>query len=136
MNYQEEKRGIISTQVCGILDYLIALLLIASPKLFGFYNVDNAAALITPYFFGGLLLVMSIFTKYEMSPIKVFPLQLNLILTGFVGFVLTVWPFLYGFYNLVFLPHLLIGLSLMFIAYSTKHSPFTNKMEVLDSRGL
>lgn len=138
MTYQDDipVKGFISTQLHGVLDYLVGLLLIASPWLFHFYMIDSAAAVFVPIFFGWLTLIMALFTRYEASPIKMFPLQLHLILDGFAGFVLIVLPFLYGFYHLVVWPHLLIGLLMFGSALFTRHSPFFNRFETLDSRGL
>lgn len=137
MNYQDEPtKGFISTQLHGIFDCFVGPLLIASPWLFGFSNVGNSAALFIPIFFGVLTSVMTIFTKYEISPIKMFPLQLHLILDMIAGFMLFVLPFLYDFYHEVWLPHVLFGLFMMGSALFTRNSPFLGRFYVLDSRGL
>lgn len=129
-------KGFISTRALGILDYLVALVLIGSQWIFGFSKIDNAAALFLPIFFGALTLVMAIFTNYEASFIKIFPLQLHLILDMVAGFVLLVSPFLWGFAGSVWLPHVLLGLLLMVMAIYTTKSPFKNGFSPLDSRGL
>ncbi len=138
MNYQDEapSKGFIPRSVHGVLDYLGSAVMIAAPWLFGYSHIDNAAALFLPIFFGALTAVMSLFTKYEASPFKVFPFQLHLILDMIAGFVLLVSPFLWGFYQSVFLPQVIIGLYLMGSAIFTQGSPLMGKMEVLDSRGL
>jgi hypothetical protein len=125
----------ISTKLHSIFDYVGGIIVTASPWLFGFYNVGGAALFI-PLVFGGLQLVMVIFTRHEGGFIKVFPLQLHLFIDMMVGFVLLVSPFLYKFYPFVFLPHVLLGLFLMGSGIFTKHSPFLENFDVLDPRGL
>jgi hypothetical protein len=125
----------ISTKLHSIFDYLGGIVVTASPWLFGFYPVGGAALFI-PLVFGVLLMIMVIFTRHEGGLIKVFPLQLHLLLDMFVGFVLLVSPFLYKFYPFVFLPHVLLGLFLISSGIFTRHSPFLEDFEVLDPRGL
>lgn len=125
----------ISTKLHSFFDYAGGLIVTASPWLFGFYKVGGAA-LFLPLVFGALLMIMVIFTRHEGGLIKVFPLQLHLLLDMFVGFVLLVSPFLYKFYPFVFMPHVLLGLFLMGSGIFTRHSPFLEDFEVLDPRGL
>jgi len=128
-------RPFISTKLHSLFDYAGGVVITASPWLFGFYQIGGAA-LFLPLVFGGLLCIMVIFTKHEGGLIKVFPLQLHLLLDMFVGFVLLVSPFLYKFYPFVVLPHVLMGLFLMGSGIFTRHSPFLENFEVLDARGL
>ena len=55
----------ISTTFYGVLNYIIALTLIASPWLFGFYNVSSAALLL-PIYIGWLQLIMAIFADNKI----------------------------------------------------------------------
>lgn len=125
----------ISTKLHSVFDYVGGVVVAASPWLFGFYNVGGAALFI-PLVFGVLQMIMVIFTKHEGGLIKVFPLQLHLLLDMFVGFLLLISPFLYKFYPFVFLPHVLLGLFLLGSSIFTRRSPFLEPFEVLDSRGL
>jgi hypothetical protein len=59
----------ISTAVYGVLNYIVALTLIASPWLFGFANVSSAA-LFLPLYIGWLQLIMAIFSNNETGFIK------------------------------------------------------------------
>jgi predicted membrane metal-binding protein len=125
----------ISTKLHSVFDYAGGVVVTASPWLFGFYRLGGAALFI-PLVFGVLQMIMVIFTTHEGGLIKVFPLQLHLLLDMFIGFVLFVSPFLYNFYPFVFLPHVLLGLFLLGSSIFTRHSPFLEPFEVLDPRSL
>lgn len=114
--------GFISTKLLGVLDYITSLILIASPWLFGYYNI-NSAALFIPVFLGSMQLIMTIFSNYELGMIKVLPMPLHSFLNGFVGFWLLVSPFLYGFAFVVFWPQVILGLLLFVMAIFAKPSP-------------
>jgi len=128
-------RSFISTKVHSVLDYASAVLIIASPWLFGFEPVGGAA-LFLPIVLGAIQFIMVIFTRHELGLFKVIPIQLHLIIDMFMGFILIVSPFLYGFYHNVFLPHVIFGLLLFGAGIFTSPSPFLDKLDVLDARGL
>ena len=113
----------ISTAFYGFFNYIIALSLIASPWLFGFYNVSSAA-LLMPIFIGWIRLVMAIFSRNEGGFIKQFPMQIHQVLDVFMGFLLMVSPWLYGYSSKEFWPQFLFGALLFFMGMFTKHSPF------------
>jgi len=115
----------ISTAFYGFFNYIIALTLIASPWLFGFYNVSSAA-LLMPIYMGWIRLVMAIFSRNEGGFIKQFPIQIHQVLDVFMGFLLMVSPWLYGYASKEsgIPPQLLFGALLFFMGMFTKHSPF------------
>jgi len=64
----------------GILDYALAILLLAAPSVVGFAGIQARWA----YIFGGVLLVMTIVTRYPLGIIKVVGLGIH----GFVELLL------------------------------------------------
>jgi hypothetical protein len=64
----------------GIIDYALAILLIAGPSVVGFAGIQAKWA----YIFGGVLLVMAIVTRYPLGIIKVVGLGIH----GFVELLL------------------------------------------------
>ncbi|WCT10248.1 SPW repeat domain-containing protein [Mucilaginibacter jinjuensis] len=114
--------GFISTKLIGALDYITGIILIASPWLFGYYNISSAALFI-PVFLGAMQIIMAIFSNYELGIMKVLPMPLHSFLNGFVGFWLLVSPFLYGFCNIVFWPQVILGILLLMMAIYAKPSP-------------
>ncbi|MGZ3871451.1 MAG: SPW repeat domain-containing protein [Mucilaginibacter sp.] len=125
----------ISTAVYGVLNYIIALTLIASPWLFGFVNVSSAALLL-PMYIGWLQLIMAIFTNNETGFIKQFPIRIHFVLDVLMGFIILVSPWLYTFSSKVFWPQLILGGILFGMGLFTKHSPFTTKYHKHRPEGL
>jgi hypothetical protein len=114
----------ISTAVYGVLNYIVALTLIASPWLFGLVHVSSAA-LFLPLYIGWLQLIMAIFSKNETGFIKQFPLTIHHVLDVLMGFIILVSPWLYTFASKAFLPQVILGGLLMVLGLFTKNSPFT-----------
>ena len=56
----------IPTTVYGVLNFLLALTMIASPWLFDLVNISSAA-LFLPIYIGWLQLIMAIFAKNEIG---------------------------------------------------------------------
>jgi len=122
----------ISTAFYGFFKYILALTLIATPWLFKGFNGTkladiSSAALLIPIYIGWLQLIMNIFSDTEASPIRQFPIKMNMVLDVVMGFILFVSPFLYDFKAKAFLPEVLFGALLIFLGLFTKKSPFTSK---------
>ena len=108
----------ISTFVHGVIDYLFAVMLIASPWIFGFreanaqtYVADIIAVIVIAY---GLL------TRYELGIVKLIPFRMHLIFDIIVNLILLCSPWLFGFSNLVHLPHVILGLTGLLVVALTK----------------
>lgn len=97
----------IPTAVHGALDYLIGALLIIAPWVLGF--ADNGAATWTPVVIGAGVIGYSLFTAYEMGAIKLIPMRVHLWLDGIGGAILAGSPWIFGFADYVWVPHLVVG---------------------------
>lgn len=100
---------LIPTKVHGVLDYLSGLLLIASPWLFDFANGSYAQWI--PIVVGATILLVSLVTDYELSVAKLVPMRTHLALDVLSGAVLAASPWLFGFAEWVFWPHVLLGIA-------------------------
>ena len=69
---------------------------------------------------GLLALIYSALTKYELGVLRIIPMQLHLALDMLSGLVVAFSPWLFGFSDEVFLPHLLVGLFEIAAAITTK----------------
>jgi hypothetical protein len=114
----------IPTKVHGILDYGSGLLLILSPWLFGF--ATGGAAQIIPIAIGLMIITMSIFTDYEAGVVRSLSMPFHLTMDVIAGLFLAVSPWLFGFAELIFWPHLVFGLLEMGAGLFTMHSPTSN----------
>ena len=95
------------TRIHGMLDYLLGVLLIASPWLFGF--ADHAAARWPPIVVGVGVLVYSLFTDYELGAVRKLQMPAHLLLDALGGTLLAVSPWLLGFDERVWMPHVVLG---------------------------
>ncbi len=96
------------SRVHGIIDYLWGIALLATPWLFGFADVTAAKWLAVVFGVGAIL--YSLVTDYELGALRILPMTLHLGLDGLAGAFLAVSPWLFGFADRVFWPHLLFGL--------------------------
>jgi len=87
--------GMIPTRIHGMLDYLMGILLIVSPWLFGFS--DSNTATWTAVVVGVLIIGTSLITDYELSVANIVPMRAHLGLDVLLGAFLAVSPWLLGF---------------------------------------
>lgn len=107
----------ISRKFHAVLDYSSALILILSPWLFNF--ADTTAAKLIMILAGVMVLLMSTMTRYEAGLIKAIPMAVHLTADMILGAFLIISPWLFGFSNEVFLPHLILGLLALFAGMFT-----------------
>jgi SPW repeat len=108
---------LINTKVHAALDYLLGILLAGAPWIFRFepsgpkYNVPLAV--------GSMAACLALVTKFEYAPIKLVPLRLHLIIDVVSGIALAASPWVFGFSDIVFKPHLVFGLTHAVVALLT-----------------
>ncbi len=107
-----------STRMHGAADYVVGILLIVSPYLFGFAN--GGAAQWLPMLLGAGVIIYSLMTRYELGIIPVIPMPAHLCLDAAGGLLLLVSPWLFGFADQVYLPHVIIGLVEIGAAVTTR----------------
>jgi hypothetical protein len=112
---------IIPTKIHGILDYLVGALLIASPWLFDF--ADGGAKQWIPIVLGAGAILYSLMTNYELGASKTISMTTHLMLDLVSGIFLAASPWLFGFADEVYLPHLVLGLFEIGASLMTKREP-------------
>jgi uncharacterized membrane protein len=98
----------ISTRTHGAIDYLMGVLLIVVPYILGF--ADGTSAQWIPQIIGAALIVASLLTDYEFGAVCVIPMPVHLFLDVAAGLLLAISPWLFGFADRVFWPHLILGI--------------------------
>jgi cbb3-type cytochrome oxidase subunit 1 len=111
----------ISTKAHGIIDYIVAVLLIAAPYILGFAN--GGAAQWVPMLLGASIIVYSLLTRYEMSVAKLIPMPLHLGIDAIGGLLLIASPWLFGFADLIWWPHVLVGVAEIAVVAMTQRRP-------------
>jgi hypothetical protein len=112
---------VIPTWMHGLLDYPLGLLLVALPWLGGF--ADYGPAMWMPIMAGAAMLGLSAFTAYEAGLVRAIPMSAHLIADAGLGALLAASPWLLGFADVVYLPHLILGLGEIGAAVMTQTKP-------------
>jgi len=99
---------IIDRKTHGYLDYLVGLLLIAAPFIFNFYEGGSESWI--PIILGAGTIVYSLITDYELGVVGMIPMKTHLTIDVVSGIFLAASPWLFGFADHIFWPHLLVGI--------------------------
>ena len=109
------------TRIHGVIDYIWGVLLLASPWIFGF--ADGGAAQWVAVVVGLGAIAYSAVTDYELGLIRLAPMRLHLLLDGLGGALLAASPWILGFADRVYGPHLAFGLFAVVASLITQTEP-------------
>ncbi|RDV16046.1 hypothetical protein DXT99_06685 [Pontibacter diazotrophicus] len=109
------------TRFHGMLDYIVGPMLVASPWLVGFKEVEVANW--TVVLAGVLVFMQTAFTDIEVGIVKKTSMSTHLMFDVFLGIILAVSPWIFGFAQLIYVPHLIFGLYLILAAFITHRVP-------------
>jgi hypothetical protein len=115
---------IISTKMHGVLDYLVGVVLIVSPWLFNF--AEGGPQMWIPIVLGAGALLYSMMTDYEFGVFKMLSMRAHLTIDTISGILLAASPWIFGFADHVYLPHLILGLLELGAVMMTKTTPAAN----------
>ena len=124
---------LIPTRVHAVLDYMMGLLLIVAPWLLGF--AGNGAETWVPVALGIAMLIYSMFTNYEFGAFKLLSVPVHLTIDFLGGAFLAVAPWIFGFADNIYLPHLILGIIEMGTALMTKTIPEKGAASDLNTYG-
>jgi len=116
---------LLSTYVHGIFDYVVGIVLLVAPNLFGFADVGGPAVFI-PRLVGVLMLLQSAFTRYELGLVKVLAMRTHLTFDYILAVFLAVSPWLFGFAHQsshVWMPHVIVGIIAFLMTLATDTAP-------------
>lgn len=115
----------ITVRMHAMLDYPLAVVLIAVPWIFGFSDVGGAAVAL-PVIVGALAFGQSLITDWELSVAKIVPLPVHLKLDALAGIVLVSSAFVFGLSGEgtnVWLPQVVAGIGMLNAGLMTQRSP-------------
>ena len=115
----------IGTKTHGYLDYIMGMVLIAAPWLFGFAR-DGAETWV-PVVLGAAVIIYSLLTDYELGMSPVISMRTHLMLDLAGGVLLAVSPWVFGFADYIWMPHLIFGILEVGAALMTKLVPGTER---------
>lgn len=110
------------TRVHGVLDYTVGALLVFLPIVGGFADPPTAAAAV-PVALGLAALLYSAVTAYEWGAVGLLSMRTHLLLDLGSGVLLAASPWLFGFSDRVWAPHLAVGLFEVAAALATRTVP-------------
>jgi len=99
---------IITRKTHAVLDYLSAIALIVIPWALKFHELELA----TQIFVGAgiLIAIMSALTNYEGGIFRLIPMSVHLNMDILLGLLLIASPWLFGFSDIIYWPHVIAGL--------------------------
>lgn len=116
----------IPTRIHGVLDYIIGVILILAPFILGFAR--GGAETWVPIIVGALIIVYSLMTDYELGVKKSIRMPTHLWFDGILGLFLALSPWIFGFSDYVWVPHLVVGLLGIGAALLTHKVPSYGRM--------
>jgi hypothetical protein len=120
---------ILSTKVHGAVDYIVSLLLIVAPWLFGFAR--GGAEMWVPVILGILAFLYSLITDYEWSVTQKLSMKAHLTLDVISGIFLAASPWIFHFSDYVYLPHVIVGIFEVLAALITDSTPYRSKATIV-----
>ena len=112
---------VIPTRIHGMIDYATGVLLLAAPYLFGF--ADGSAAQWVPMVLGIATIGASLLTRYELGVYGLIPMPMHLMLDGGSAIFLIASPWLFGFADRIYWPHVMVGLFELVIGVLSRTQP-------------
>ncbi len=108
----------IETKVHGYMDYIMGALLILLPII---ANWDlNSAQSLVPMILGFSAIIYSLVTDYELSVTNMISMKTHLTLDFLSGAVLAASPWLFGFADVIWIPHVILGIVEIMASLMTK----------------
>jgi type IV secretory pathway VirB2 component (pilin) len=111
----------IPTRIHGILDYLVGIILIAAPWLLDFNR--GGAETWVPVIIGIVILLQTIMTDFEVGMVRMIPMGTHLTMDFFIGLFLAASPWLFGFADFVWVPHVIFGVVAILASLTTHTAP-------------
>ncbi len=112
---------VVPTRIHGIVDWLLGGLLIALPWLLGF--APGAPETYVPIALGAAGLLVTFFTDHEYGVVRRIPMSGHLAVDALAGAALASSPWVFGFHETVWIPHLFLGVTELAAAFVTKTVP-------------
>lgn len=76
-----------------------------------------------PIILGGVMIIYSLLTDYEFGMLRVFSMRTHLLMDMLSALFLAVSPWLFGFSEVVYQPHLILGIIQFVLAMLTSSQP-------------
>lgn len=118
----------LSTRTHTIIGLITGVALLVAPWLFGFAD-EGGAAVMVPLIVGAFIILSELTTTSALSPIKLVPMRIHIVIDVITGLFLALSPWLFGFADLeenAWVPHVLVGIVVAAYALVTRTDDSTN----------
>ena len=118
----------LSSKVHTIIGIIVGIVLLLAPSLFGF--ADNELASRVPMYVGVFIIISELITTSRMSPFKLVPMRVHLVLDYLIGIFLALSPWLFGFSDApanAWVPHVAVGI--LVVGYALFTNPAVESEE-------
>jgi hypothetical protein len=112
--------GLLPTRIHGFLDYLLGAALVVIPLAFDFGAGPQTWL---PVLLGGGAIIYSLLTEYELGVVPLISMPAHLVLDGLGGLLLASSPWVFGFAEFIWVPHVVFGLAEVGAAIFTQTRP-------------
>jgi hypothetical protein len=119
----------ISTKTHAVVGYIVGLILIFAPNIFGFAD-NGGAAVVIPRVVGIVLLMSELITNNGLSLARLVPMPMHLMMDIVAGLFLAISPWVFSFHNQganAWLPLLIAGLAYVGLSSVTQTSPTSSR---------
>lgn len=116
---------IINTKIHGFHDYFTWILLLVSPWMFKFAN--GKIEMWIPLVMGFTTLMLSLLTDYEFGLFRIIPMKAHLAVDIATGLFLVISPWMLGFSERVYVPHVFIGAFQLIVAFVSHTVPYIDR---------
>ena len=100
--------GLISSKTHGVLDFTVGISLIVIPLVAA--DAIGPPEVYTAVILGTITCLYSVLTNYELGRFRILSMRTHLMLDVLSGLLLAASPWLFNFYDRIYLPHLLVGI--------------------------
>lgn len=112
---------VLPTKIHGYLDYIVGAFTAASPWVFGFNS--GGADTWVPVILGVGAIFYSLLTDYELGVVRGISMPAHLLIDLVSGILLAASPWIFGFADAVYLPHLILGVFEILASLITRREP-------------
>jgi hypothetical protein len=131
-NFEELPMRFVPTRIHGVADWLMGALLVMLPWL---VDLDRGGPEgLVPLTLGLAALMVTFFTDHELGVVRRIPMVGHLWVDGLAGALLAASPWLFGFADRVWLPHLALGLTEVVAAFVTRLEPADRTLSAAHAR--
>jgi hypothetical protein len=100
--------GLISSKTHGVLDYAVGIMLIIVPLIPE--DTTKLREVWVAVIIGAITCLYSVFTNYELGRFKMLSMRTHLLLDVMSALLLAAAPWLFNFYERIYLPFVLVGI--------------------------